>query len=168
MTEPAAPSDDLTIRRATAADSGDLGRLGAALVALHHGFDPDRFIAPTPQTERGYAGFLQGEAAREDAVVLVAERAGRVIGYAYGALEGFDWLALRGPCGAIHDLLVDEAHRGHGAGRRLLEAMAAELLALGAPRLVLSTAHANTGAQRLFAAAGFRPTLIEMARERPA
>ncbi|MCR5880376.1 GNAT family N-acetyltransferase [Phenylobacterium sp. J367] len=159
---------DVVIRRATPQDAAALGRLGAALVALHHSFDPQRFIAATPQTERGYAAFLKDEAQREGAFVLVAEQAGRVVGYAYGALEDFDWLALRGPCGAVHDLLVDPDHRGHGTGRRLLEAMAAALLDAGAPRIVLSTAHANADAQRLFAAAGFRPTLIEMARERPA
>jgi RimJ/RimL family protein N-acetyltransferase len=35
----------------------------------------------------------------------------------------------------------------------------------GAPRVVLSTAARNARAQRLFASAGFRDTMIEMTRE---
>lgn len=159
------PAPILTVRPATPADAADLGRLGAILVAVHHGFDPDRFIAPTPQTERGYGAFLGGELNRKDAIVLVAEEAGAVVGYAYAGLEGHDWMALRGPSGVIYDLVVDPAHRREGLGRRLLDEILEALAARGAPRVVLSTATRNEPAQRLFAAIGFRPTMIEMTRE---
>jgi len=49
-------------------------------------------------------------------------------------------------------------------GRRLLDAIVAELEGLGAPRIVLSTMVSNTAAQRLFASAGFRSTMLEMTR----
>ncbi len=65
----------------------------------------------------------------------------------------------------VYDLVVDPAHRGQGIGRRLLDAMLAALAARGAPRVVLSTAARNEAAQRLFARAGFRRTMIEMTRE---
>jgi ribosomal protein S18 acetylase RimI-like enzyme len=142
-----------------------LGRLGAMLVAVHYEMDRQRFIAPGPGTETGYGGFLVSQMKQRDAVVLVAERDGEVLGYAYGGLEGNDWLALRGPAGVIHDLLVDPAHRGQGVGRALLEAAVQALISGGAPRVVLSTAERNEGAQRLFASAGFRRTMIEMTRE---
>ncbi len=48
----------VTIRPATPADLGTIGRLGALLVRTHHDFDPLRFIPATPQTERMYAAFL--------------------------------------------------------------------------------------------------------------
>jgi ribosomal protein S18 acetylase RimI-like enzyme len=47
----------------------------------------------------------------------------------------------------------------------LLDATLAALEARGAPRVVLSTAERNATAQRLFARAGFRRTMIEMTRE---
>jgi ribosomal protein S18 acetylase RimI-like enzyme len=100
-----------------------------------------------------------------DVVILVAERNGAVIGYAYASIEGPDYMALRGPAGVLHDLVVDPAHRGHGVGRMLLDAAAAALAARGAPRVILSTAARNVAAQRLFERAGFRPTMIEMTRE---
>jgi ribosomal protein S18 acetylase RimI-like enzyme len=74
-------------------------------------------------------------------------------------------MALRGPAGAIYDILVDPAHRRNGIGRLLLDATIAELKKLGAPRVVLSTAEQNQEAQRLFERAGFRRTMIEMTRE---
>jgi ribosomal protein S18 acetylase RimI-like enzyme len=155
------------IRSATAGDAPALGRLGAHLVALHHGWDKDRFIAPGPGTERGYGGFLASELERKGAIVLVAEEAGAVIGYAYAGLEGQDWMSLRGPAGAIYDLVVDPQRRREGVGGRLLGAALQALADRGAPRVLLATATRNDAAQRLFTAAGFRPTMIEMTREWP-
>lgn len=158
-------TDALTLRPATPSDEAELGRLGALLVALHHDFDARRFIAPGPGTPRGYGGFLVSELARPGALVLVADTGGAVVGYVYAGLEGNDWMALRGPAGAIYDLVVDPAARKQGVGRALLEAAIQALRDRGAPRVVLSTAQRNETAQRLFAAAGFRPTMIEMTRE---
>ena len=155
----------VTIRPATPADAPDLGRLGAQLVALHHDFDPQRFIAPTPDTARGYGEYLASQTDVPDTLVLVAEQNGAVVGYAYAGLEGHDWMALRGPAGVLYDIVVDPEHRGKGVGRQLLDAVTVALVERGAPRVVLSTAEGNAGAQRLFAAAGFRRTMIEMTRE---
>lgn len=157
---------DVIIRPATPADMAQVGRLAALLVAMHHEFDPARFIAATPRTAQGYASWLRSQLRVPDVVVLVAARGDEVLGYAYGGLEGADYMSLRGPAGALHDILVDPAHRGAGVGRRLLEAAVAALEALGAPRVVLSTAARNAAAQRLFARAGFRETMVEMTRER--
>ncbi len=154
-----------TIRPATPADLAATGRLGALLVRMHHDFDPERFIAATPQTERAYASFLGAQLEEPNVVILVAEQGGEVIGYTYAGVEGYDYMALRGPAGVLHDVVVDPAHRGHGVGRMLLGATLAALKARGAPRVVLSTAERNEAAQRLFARAGFRRTMIEMTRE---
>jgi ribosomal protein S18 acetylase RimI-like enzyme len=97
--------------------------------------------------------------------MLVAERGGEVLGYTYAGVEGNDYMALRGPAGVLYDIVVDPAHRARGVGRMLLDATLAALEARGAPRCVLSTAERNESAQRLFARAGFRRTMIEMTRE---
>jgi ribosomal protein S18 acetylase RimI-like enzyme len=102
---------------------------------------------------------------RPDVIVLVAERTGAVLGYAYGGVEGNDYMALRGPAGVLYDLMVDPAHRRQGIGSALLQAALAAMATLGAPRVVLFTADKNHGAQSLFARAGFRRTMIEMTRE---
>jgi ribosomal protein S18 acetylase RimI-like enzyme len=161
------PSDAriAVIRPAAPADLPLLGRLGAHLVRVHHDFDPQRFIAAGPETEQLYAAFLGTQLRKPNIVVLVAEREGEVLGYTYAGVEGNDYMALRGPAGVLYDIVVDPAHRAQGIGRMLLDATLAELQARGAPRCVLSTAERNESAQRLFARAGFRRTMIEMTRE---
>jgi ribosomal protein S18 acetylase RimI-like enzyme len=154
-----------TIRPAAPADLPTIGRLGALLVRLHHDFDPQRFIAATSRTEQLYASFLGSQLDEPNVVVLVAEGDGGVLGYTYGGVEDYDYMALRGPAGVLYDIVVDPAHRGQGIGRMLLEATLAALAARGAPRFVLSTAEQNESAQRLFARAGFRRTMVEMTRE---
>jgi ribosomal protein S18 acetylase RimI-like enzyme len=155
----------VSIRPAAPADLKAIGRLGALLVRLHHELDPDRFIAATPQTEHGYGSFLGSQLAAPNILVLVAERDGEVVGYTYAGVEGTDYMSLRGPAGVLYDIVVDPAHRGQGVGRGLLDATLEALQAKGAPRVVLSTAERNESAQRLFARAGFRRTMIEMTRE---
>jgi ribosomal protein S18 acetylase RimI-like enzyme len=161
MTDPSA----VTVRAAAAEDADALGRLGALLVTVHHEFDPRRFITPGPGTARGYGRFLESRIGEEDAILLVAEAAGAVAGYIYAGLEGPDWMALRGPAGVIYDVIVDPDHRGRGVGRQLLDAALQALAARGAAQAVLFTATRNEAAQRLFARAGFRATMIEMTRD---
>ena len=152
----------VTIRPGAPADAATLGRLGALLVRLHHALDPDRFISATEQTAQRYGAFLGTQIATPDVVVLVAEREGTVVGYTYATVEGNDYMSLRGPAGVLQDIVVDPDHRGHGVGRALLDATLAALKARGVPRIVLSTAERNESAQRLFARAGFRRTMVEM------
>ena len=156
---------DVTIRRAAAPDFGAVGQLAAQLVQLHHELDPQRFIPATAQTATGYGSFLASQAKKTDVIILVAEHEGEVVGYTYAGIEGYDYMALRGPAGALYDIVVEPGHRGQGIGRKLLDATVAALEAGGAPRIVLSTAEGNDEAHRLFTRAGFRRTMIEMTRE---
>ena len=153
------------IRPATPADVPAIGRLAVLLVQAHHDFDPNRFLSVTPHTEQGYADYLGTQLGQKRTVVLVAELNGGVCGYAWGAVEGTDYMSLRGPAGVLYDIVVDPEHRGKGIGALLLNAVLEALEALDAPRVVLSTAVRNEMAQRLFARAGFRPTMLEMTRE---
>jgi ribosomal protein S18 acetylase RimI-like enzyme len=141
------------------------GQLGALLVREHHDFDPERFIPATPQTEHGYAAYLATQLDEPGVVILVADDGGSVMGYTYAGIEGRDYMALRGPAAALYDIVVDPARRGEGIGRKLLDATIAALSGRGVPLALLSTAERNEPAQRLFARAGFRRTMIEMSRK---
>jgi ribosomal protein S18 acetylase RimI-like enzyme len=155
------PPPDAIIRPARRADLESAGRCGAALARAHHAWDPGRFFV-VEDMEAGYSWWLGKELANRRAVILVAERAGRVVGYAYGRLEPRDWNALREACGYLIDLWVDEDERGEGLGKRLCSALAAALGGLGAPFATLMVAAKNRRARRLFQALGYRPTMIEM------
>jgi len=156
---------EFSIRPASSADVRTIGRLGAALVRLHHELDAERFLEATAQTEHGYASYVRSQLANRETIVLVAEREGEVLGYTLAGIEGVDYMSLRGPAGVLHDIVVDPDHRGLGIGRGLLDATLDALAKRGVPRVVLSTAERNESAQRMFARAGFRRTMIEMTRE---
>ena len=135
------------------------------LVVEHHEFDPQRFILPAPNMADRYGDFLVSQISRPEKLVLVADHEGTVAGYAFSGLEGFDYLALRGPAAVLYDLVVDPDHRRQGIGKSLLDATFAALRERGAPRVLLFTAEKNRNAQSVFERAGFRRTMIEMTRE---
>ena len=159
--------NDILIRRATESDLPVLGRLGAMLLQIHFGFDPQRFVAPGASSLEGYAWFLGSQLNQNDAAVFVAEDGGSVIGYVYAGLEPQSWKELREPAGFIHDVAVDESNRKSGVATRLMETALEWLHSRGAPRVLLWTAEQNHSAARLFSHLGFRRTMIEMTRELP-
>jgi ribosomal protein S18 acetylase RimI-like enzyme len=153
----------IDIRPANRADLPRVSQLAGALVRMHHAVDPKRFML-MPNVESGYAWWFERQLKNDDAVILVAEEAGAIIGYAYGSKEPRDWNMLLDEHGALHDVYVDEAKRRSGAGKMLVSAMIRRLEELGCERIVLSTMVSNEPAQKLFAACGFRPTMLEMTR----
>jgi GNAT superfamily N-acetyltransferase len=159
--------NDFIIRRAEEADLPFLGRLGAMLVKTHYAFDSKRFIAPGERIEEGYAIFLRHQMKDANAVIFVADRDGAVVGYVYAGIEPHSWKELRDTAGFIHDVVVNESNQHTGIGGALIEAASEWLQSRGAPRIMLWTAERNSSAQRLFLRLGFRPTMIEMTREKP-
>jgi len=151
----------ITIRAATASDQEVLGRLGGALMRQHHAVDPRRFLQ-VEHPEAGYGQFLVSQLADPDSLVLVAEHSGAVVGYVFATVEPTNWMELRGPCGVVQDLFVDASARRLGAGRELMRAAIAWIRSKGRSQVVLKTMTQNENAQRLFAALGFRSTMLEM------
>jgi RimJ/RimL family protein N-acetyltransferase len=162
-------SGPAAVRDAREEDLPALARLGARLARMHHRLDPARFFV-TAGLEEGYAWWLGKERRSARAVVLAAVRPGRggerVVGYAYGRLEPRDWNTLREACGVGVDVIVEPAERGRGTGRALVLALCERLEARGAPRVVIDVAARNPEARAVFERLGFRPTMLEMARER--
>jgi ribosomal protein S18 acetylase RimI-like enzyme len=151
----------ITIRSAVKSDEPTLGRFGAALMRQHHAADARRFIL-TDEPEHGYGRFLVSQIGDPDSLVLVAERSAAVIGYLFAGLEPLSWWDLRGPCGYVHDIYVDEGARHRGAARQLMRAAIEWARSRGMSQIVLSTQSKNEPAQRLFERIGFRRTMIEM------
>ena len=154
----------MLVRPARPDDLPAVSRLAAELVRLHHRLDPPRFLLVEP-VEDGYQWFFSREIHRNEALILVAEDEGRIIGYAYGTLEPRNWNDLLDACGKLNDLYVDPTARRQGAGRALTTAMLTALRARGAPRVVLLSAWGNPDAHAFFEAMGFRRTMLEMTAE---
>jgi ribosomal protein S18 acetylase RimI-like enzyme len=155
---------DLVVRSATETDLPSMARMAAELVRMHHAMDPERFFL-AKGIERGYRDWFAQELQKSEAILLVAAAHQELIGYCYGRVESRDWNLLLDRHAALHDIYVNPDARRCGAATQLVEGFAARVAALGAPRIVLSTAHSNEKAQALFEKLGFRRTMIEMTRE---
>lgn len=157
-------AEELRVRSMTKPDLERVGELAAQLVGMHHAFDPNRFLH-LPDAAKGYARYFGSELGNPDVVLLVAERGGAILGYAYGRLEPRSYDQLLDACGKLHDVFVEDRARGQGVGEALVREVIARLGEAGAPRVVLLTARQNEAAQRLFARLGFRTTMLEMTCE---
>jgi RimJ/RimL family protein N-acetyltransferase len=158
------------VRPATAHDLDDMARMGAALAHMHHTFDPQRFMY-ADDFVAGYRWWFEKELRRSEVCFRVVDgmggkMGGKIDGYVYGRLEDKQWNELLDEHAALVDIWVEPAARGHGVGAALVKAFCAWADEKGAPRVVLSTATQNIGAQKAFAKAGFRATMVEMTRER--
>jgi ribosomal protein S18 acetylase RimI-like enzyme len=153
------------IRRAGPQDLERAAFLGAQIVRLHHSVDPKRFFLPD-DVEQGYAWWLGQEISRDEAVVMVAELDGEIVGYCYGAIEDRDWGILIDRHGVVHDVYVAEPARRKGIARTLVTTVMNELEAMGVSILKVSIMVQNESAQRLVQSLGFKNTMLEFTRVR--
>jgi GNAT superfamily N-acetyltransferase len=123
----------------------------------------DRDIAALIPLMRGYCDFYESNppdsglvemaralvAARDDqGMLLVAEDAGEVIGF---AAVGWKWSSLRGArIAVLEDLFVSPEARGKGAAAALIDACAHRARANGAPVMTWLTAPDNHRAQAVY------------------
>lgn len=101
-----------------------------------------------PWSDTTFRGLLR----RQSATLLVAERAGCVVGYA--AL----WFAADEA--ELGDLAVLPEARGHGLGRRLLDGALVEAARRGASKVYLEVRESNVAARRLYERAGFATAAV--------
>ena len=106
-------AEDVTIRRATPADAQTVHTL-VLEIAAHEGDVEHVHVTPDR-----WAVLLE----RDDVVVLLAERAGRAVGYTSAVRRLHLWTG--GDLLAVDDVYVRPGERSAGVGRRLLTAMAA-------------------------------------------
>ena len=95
---------------------------------------------------------LRYHIANPNAVFLVAELGGEVVGDAIGLVRSHG----KQMSGRVYSLAVDGAHRGRGIGGKLFAKVVKELETRGAGRVFLEVAEKNRGAVRIYQRFGFR------------
>jgi GNAT superfamily N-acetyltransferase len=111
-----------------------------------------RFYRAEPDEDRNRRFFRRFLAPSEDGLLLGAWADDRLVGFAclYWTFSSISAAEIA----YLSDLFVDEAHRGAGAGRALIEACVAAARARGAHHLEWLTAIDNREAQYLYERVG--------------
>lgn len=161
-------SPGVVVREARADDVPAIGAMAGRLYALHHGWDAERFWnlgGDDGARAAGREAFFRSQVDAEDVILLVADRGGEVVGYAYLSVEAHDYEHLLEAAVWLNDLWVEERARGSGAADALFDEARRRAAKTGHRTFVLNVAEANTRAQRFFARHGMRVTMREMASE---
>ena len=148
------------VRRATHADADTIVEFAILLSKQHRDYDPKRFVALADSD--GAKWFYGSQTEANDAAVLIAEDAGKPVGFAYLQYQAKNYAELLESAAWLHDIYVVESARGSGAGKKLIEAAEKAATDLGATKLVLHVAERNLSGQNFFKRAGFRTTMLEM------
>ncbi|MGI6007943.1 MAG: ribosomal protein S18-alanine N-acetyltransferase [Ruminococcus sp.] len=106
----------------------------------------EKELFSVPWTENGFFSFL----IREDALFLVAEEEGKILGYC-GVLMVLDE-------GDITNVAVDRKQQGKGIGKQLIESLIQWTKKAGVTTLHLEVRRSNTPAIRLYEGQGFQQT----------
>jgi GNAT superfamily N-acetyltransferase len=107
-----------------------------------------------------YQGWLEGDG---EAVLLLAERGGHVVGYAMlTAGPGAATWDLGEAVAEVETLSVLPGERGGGVGAALMEAGRDWALERGVSAIAVGLAHTNEGARRFYLQQGFTPFYLEM------
>ncbi|MEP6946212.1 MAG: GNAT family N-acetyltransferase [Acidobacteriota bacterium] len=150
----------IEVRRATPEDAVTIAEFALKLFAQHRDYDPDRF-ADLGDLE-GARRFYGERCDADDAAILIAERDGRPLGYAYLEYEAVNYADLLESVAWLHDIFLERNARDIGGGKILMDAAIATAKELGAERMVLHTASQNATGKEFFERAGFRTSMYEM------
>lgn len=150
------------IRSAVASDAVAIGKLWEKLVAFHREIDAD-MPRSTLQGASLYARSLSDRLNDSHTRVLVAEEDGRIVGYVLGVMvdlmpEMFEQEAG----GFLADIFVEEAYRGQGVGRALVEGLIDWFREKGLKHYEWHVAATNGSAIAFWEQLGGRPWQIRM------
>ncbi|MDP2125628.1 MAG: GNAT family N-acetyltransferase [Parvibaculum sp.] len=145
-----------TIREARPEDRQALIRLMGVLNEFETTIEDNRADASAAES---HLDWVSGEIAAQGGVTLVAESGGDVVGFLSFAVEEDPGTFVRPEHrrhAMIWDISVDEAARGQGIGRALLDAAEAQAKAAGIGEIRLYVLEGNARARRIYAEAGYR------------
>jgi len=153
----------LVVRRAVRADVAALARLNAEVQALHVNARPDVFV---PVSESALAQWFHAVLERPEYRAWLADADGIPAGYLLAVIHDRPATPFSKPrrwC-EIDQLGVEEAMRGRGVARALVEASVSWARDLGVGSIAAQCWAFNSEAQEAFAHLGFAPVTLRLER----
>lgn len=157
-------SDDISIRQYRDSDIIEMHRLHGAFGDFIKGILPAelyRFDAPAPA---GFEAWLASTQTQDKQVLVADAGKGRLAAYILGTIE-VEPGQLLDRWGYVDDLFVEEDHRRHGLGGRLMVEIEAWFKSHGCAAVAVDSWLANPGASAAYAAMGFIPDFTGYVRE---
>lgn len=149
---------EVTIRAAGAGELDRVEPLWAAMAAHHAQVGPADFdYRPAADSWRRRRARYEQWLQEPDARLLLAERDGEAVGYAFLRVGGEEATVVTGRVGDLESLSVAEAHRGQGIGERLVRAAIDHFEAAGATEWGLAVFEGNDRALAFYERFGLRP-----------
>lgn len=150
----------MIIRKAGVNDLEAVNRLLRQVLKVHHKGRPDLF---RPEGKKYTDEVLLSIFKNPETPVFVYDEGGRVLGYAFCAIQHQDSGNLQ-PLTTLYidDLCVDESSRGRGIGRTLFEHVKAFAAESGCYNITLHVWECNPGAKAFYEALGLKPQYISM------
>jgi ribosomal protein S18 acetylase RimI-like enzyme len=160
---------DLEIVRAGSERIDDLRPLFLALHDHHRGVSAIPLTEPDDRAWAERVATYQGHFRDDHAVLHLAVRAGRVVGYAFTVLHDGtdDTFELAPRYAELYTLAVASDVRGGGIGTALLDAVDVTLHELGITSLTVAVMAANEAAIRLYRRRGLVPAELILMRVEP-
>ena len=158
-------ADGIVVRPGTEDDFARLEPLWCALYR-HQAEQGLRLTVPSDGYER-WIGWIRPVLGRFGCV-FVAERGGEPVGFLAGRVRATSPQFGGAPVGYISDVFVDEAVRGRGVGRMLVDAGVAWFGAQGMRRVELHVVSGNADGQRFYERHGWREELRQLYIDVPA
>ncbi len=143
----------VAVRRASAADVPALVGLWEELWAAQAAGDAR--LAASPMAPMVMRRWMEEHVASDRAEVLVAEEAGRVVGYALGTIVENPPVVPHQFYGHFADLAVTEAARRRGVGTRLADALHAWFRSRGLPYVQVQVTARNAAGRAFWRRTGY-------------
>ena|SRR5579863_4828719 len=156
----------MTVRPAVAEDVPLVLPMVAKIAAFHQHLDGDKYNYRDNATDM-YRGWLTARITDSRSVFLVADASratepNKLAGFLVGTVEHELPIYRLTEFGFIHDLWIEEDYRNEGLARQMVTLALERFRAIGVSQVRLDVVTNNAPARKLFAACGFRESVVEM------
>lgn len=151
----------MQIRESQPDDVGSLVELWIELMDFHRDRDP--FFTRSADAHDRFGEFVKTKMDSSEAVVLVAEQDGSLIGFSMAMVRDYPPVFETVRHAFIQDVIVTERARRQGVGKRLYEATLAWIRLQGVSRVELEVATTNPVSKAFWYEMGFRDSIKRLA-----